>query len=145
MWIITALAATVGAALLPGAAAAAPSATKAASAYCAPAWPGTDFYEAGRIGTDRVTVPTSRCSTISISHIRDVRAPNDRCQTFLVAMLPRDGGDPTYTEPVRACSWPAQKRTVLATNVPDGTVFFVIYEVDYIVPQPQQVRFAVWR
>ncbi|SNT58889.1 hypothetical protein SAMN05421812_11184 [Asanoa hainanensis] len=145
MWIVTVLTAIVGAALLPGSAVASPAAGGAGSSYCAPAWPGTDFYAAGRVGSERVTVPTSGCSTISVSQIRDVRDPNDRCQTFLVAMLPRDGGDPTYTDPVRACSSPPQKRTVLATNVPDGTVFFVLYEVDYIVPEPQQVRFTVWR
>jgi hypothetical protein len=30
-------------------------------------------------------------------------------------------------------------------NVPDGAVFFVLYQVDYIDPVIQTVRFKVWR
>jgi hypothetical protein len=92
-----------------------------------------------------ITVPASRCTTIAVSNIRDSRVPGDHCQTFLVAFLPIGGGDPTYTEPVTACSVPAATRTVLATDVPDGAVFRVLYQVDYIDPVIQTVRFLVWR
>jgi hypothetical protein len=34
---------------------------------------------------------------------------------------------------------------VLATGVAPGTQFRVLYQVDYIDPEPQQVRFTVWR
>jgi hypothetical protein len=138
----TAIAVAGTAALVPATAAAAhPSTTRA----CAPARPGTDFYAGGRITSSPVTVPKSACTTIAVSHIRDTRHPDDNCQTFLVAFLAPDGGDPTYTEPVRACSTPASRRTVLATDVPDGTVFRVLYQVDYIEPEMQTVRFTVWR
>ncbi|GAA3381669.1 hypothetical protein [Cryptosporangium minutisporangium] len=112
---------------------------------CLPTRPDIAFYEAGRVASKPITVPRSRCTTIAVSHIRDPRVPRDRCQTFLVAFLSKDGTDPTYTEPVRACSTPAWKRTVLATNVPNGAVFMVLYDVDYIEPDLQALRYKVWR
>lgn len=149
MWTFTALAAIVGAALLPGTAAAgAPAASTTgpiAQTHCPPARPGLDFYAGGRVASTPITVSTTACSTISVSHIRDVRAPNDRCQTFLLLLLSADGTDATATEPVRACSDPPNRRTVLARNVPDGTVFRVVYEVDYIDPVIQVVGYTVWR
>lgn len=144
-----ALAMTGLAALTPTASASAatqPTSTSAGHGNrCVPIWPGIGFYEAGRIASTTITVPHSRCSTISVSHIRDPRVPADRCQTFLVAFLATDGTDPTYTEPVTACSVPVGKRTVLATNVPNGAVFMVLYNVDYLEPVVQTVRFRVWR
>ena len=110
-----------------------------------PTRPAGSFYEAGRVGSTRITVPESRCTTIAVSNIRDPRVRGDHCQTFLVAFVSTDGTDPTYTEPVNACSKSASKRIVLATNVPNGAVFFVLYQVDYIDPVVQTVRFKIWR
>jgi hypothetical protein len=104
-----------------------------------PTRPGIEFYEAGRVASTAITVPDSRCTTIAVSNIRDPRVRGDHCQTFLVAFLSTDGTDPTYTEPVEACSRSASKRIVLATNVPDGAVFRVLYQVDYIDPVIQTV------
>jgi hypothetical protein len=140
--IATALAVAGIAALAPATAAAAHTSTTGA---CAPTRPGTDFYEAGRVASAPVTVPKSACTTIAVSHIRDIHQSSDTCQTFLLAFLSVDGGDPTYSEPVQACSTPPGRRTVLATDVPDGTVFRVLYQVDYIEPEIQTVRFTVWR
>ncbi|WP_045741893.1 hypothetical protein [Actinoplanes rectilineatus] len=112
---------------------------------CAPTQPGTGFYAAGRVASAPVTVPASRCTTIAVSHIRDAADPDDTCQTFLLAFLSPTGGDPTYTEPVEACSPTPGRRTVLASGVPDGTVFRVLYQVDYIDPAIQTVKYTVWR
>ncbi|MEV0898298.1 hypothetical protein [Actinoplanes sp. NPDC049802] len=147
MRISTGIIATLAAAgtVLTGAgAAAAADTSKAGAARCAPARPGYGFYEAGRVASAPVTVPDSACSTISVSHVRDARDPGDRCQTFLVAFL-ADGGEVTYTDPVEACATPPGRRTVLAAGVPDGAVFRVLYQVDYIEPEVQRVRFTVWR
>ncbi|BEL04088.1 hypothetical protein Q0Z83_022790 [Actinoplanes sichuanensis] len=140
---VTALAVAGTAVLAPATSAAA--AHPAAAGACTPTRPGTGFYAGGRVASAPVTVPKSGCTTIAVSHIRDIRHPDDHCQTFLLALLPADGGDPTYTEPVQACSTPPGHRTVLATGVPDGTVFRVLYQVDYIEPEIQTVRFTVWR
>ena len=129
----------------------APATATAAAAHpsttgtCTPTRPGTGFYAAGRVASAPVTVPKSACTTIAVSHIRDIRHPGDNCQTFLLAYLPADGADATYSEPVRVCSTPPSRRTVLATDVPDGTVFRVLYQVDYIEPEVQTVRFTTWR
>ncbi|GLY06515.1 hypothetical protein [Actinoplanes sp. NBRC 101535] len=112
---------------------------------CAPTQPGTGFYAAGRVASAPVTVPASRCTTIAVSHIRDAADPDDTCQTFLLAFLSPTGGDPTYTEPVEACSPTPGRRTVLASGVPDGTVFRVLYQVDYIDPAIQTVKYTAWR
>ena len=111
---------------------------------CASVRPVPDFYEAGRVASFPLTVPDSACSTISVSHIKDSADPSDRCQTFLVGFFPTDGSEPTYSDPVAACSVPPKTRTVLATNVPDGTVYRIIYEVDYIEPSIQIVRYKTW-
>jgi hypothetical protein len=109
---------------------------------CAPIRPASGFYEGGRIATQELTTPASRCTTISVSNIVDAANPADRCQTFLVGLWPLVDGSLTYTEPVTACGG---KRTVLARNVPDNTRFLVLYNVDYIEPDTQTVRFKVWR
>ena len=156
---ISAFAATCLVALTPAVAAAAPNVATAPPGVtaagsgtdvttpggsCRPTRPGTEFYEGGRVASTVITA-TSGCTTIAVSHIRDRRVPTDHCQTFLVAFLSTDGTDPTYTEPVRACSVPARERTVLATGVTAGTRFRMLYEVDYIDPDIQQVRYTVWR
>ena len=109
---------------------------------CVPIRPGTGFYEAGRVATKELRTPTSRCTTISVSDIVDPANPTDRCQTFRVGLWPLVDGSLTYTEPVTACG---SHRTVLARNVPDNTEFLVLYDVDYIDPDIQTVRFKVWR
>ena len=108
---------------------------------CAPITPETDFYEAGRVGSEELTTPASRCTTISVSHIADPANPADRCQTFLLGFWPLVDGSLTYTEPVTACG---EHRTVLARDVPDNARYLVIYDVDYIEPDVQQVAFTIW-
>ena len=108
---------------------------------CVPIRPATGFYEAGRVGTEELSTPKSRCSTVSVSHVEDPANPEDRCQTFLVGFWPLVDGSLTYTEPVTACG---TGRTVLARNVPDNARYLVLYDVDYIDPQIQTVRFKVW-
>ncbi|MGK5683731.1 hypothetical protein [Actinoplanes sp. URMC 104] len=137
--VITAAAAMGATALAPAA-----QATTTAGHRCTPARPAAEFYAGGRIASVPVTDDNAACSTISVSRIRDVDRPADRCQTFLVALLSADGRDPTYTEPVQACSPTPGVRTVLATGVPAGTQFRVLYQVDYIDPHPQTVRYTVW-
>ncbi|MEU4624870.1 hypothetical protein AB0G04_33475 [Actinoplanes sp. NPDC023801] len=111
---------------------------------CTAARPASDFYAGGRIASVPVSDDNAACTTISVSHVRDVRRPADTCQTFLVAILSSDGRDPTYTEPVQACSPNPRVRTVLATGVPAGVQFRVLYQVDYIEPDTQRVRYTVW-
>ena len=142
--ILATLTVSCAALAVPATAAAAAAAPEATDRQCASTRPGNDYYAGGRIASNPMTVPKSACTTISVSHIRDVRNPADRCQTFLVELLSASG-ERTYTEPVEACSEKPRRRTVLATDVPDGTVFRVIYQVDYIEPESQTVRYTVWR
>ncbi|MEV6600082.1 hypothetical protein AB0M36_24995 [Actinoplanes sp. NPDC051346] len=105
---------------------------------CVSVQPEAGFYEGGRVGTAVLTVPDSRCRTISVSHIKDPANPSDRCQTFLVGFYPlTEDGSLTYTEPVTACGG---HRTVLARNVPDGTEYIVLYDIDYL---EQRIQFRV--
>ncbi|OJF15637.1 hypothetical protein [Couchioplanes caeruleus] len=108
---------------------------------CVPIRPDSGFYEAGRVATEELTTPTSRCTTISVSHVVDPANPSDRCQTFRLAFWPLVDGSLTYTEPVTACG---ARRTVLARNVPDNARYLVLYDVDYIDPEIQTVKFRVW-
>ena len=117
---------------------------RAADVKCVSAQPVPEFYEAGRKATFPITVPNSACMTISVSHIKDTASPTDRCQTFLVGFFPPDGEEATYTEPVIACSEHLQTRTVLAWGVPDGVVYRILYQVEYLEPTPQTVTFKVW-
>ncbi|MDR6320490.1 hypothetical protein [Actinoplanes couchii] len=112
-----------------------PTSASAAPQRCVAAAPTPDFYAAGRISTTPVTDTNSRCTTISISDVRDTADPSDTCQTFLVAV------GSLYSDPVEAC---AGTRTVLATGIPAGARFRVLYQVDYIDPAPQVVAFKVW-
>jgi hypothetical protein len=108
---------------------------------CVPIRPDTGFYEAGRVATEELTTPVSRCTTISVSHVVDPANPADRCQTFRVGFWPLVDGSLTYTEPVTACG---EHRTVLARNVADNARYLVVYDVDYIDPDTQSVDFKVW-
>jgi hypothetical protein len=108
---------------------------------CVPLRPDTGFYEAGWVGTEELTTPTSRCTTISVSHVADPANPADRCQTFRVGFWPLVDGSLTYTEPVTACG---PHRTVLARNVADNARYLVLYHVDYIDPEIQTVEFKLW-
>ena len=103
---------------------------------CVSLRPDIGFYEAGRVATEVLTVPDSRCTTISVSHIKDPANPSDRCQTFLVGLFQPDG-TLTYTEPVTACG---PRRTVLAYHVPNGIQYIVLYRIDYL---QQRIRFRV--
>ena len=109
---------------------------------CAAIRPATGFYEGGRVGTEELTTPVSRCTTISVSGIVDPAHPADRCQRFTVGLWPLIDGSLTYTESVTACG---DKRTVLARNVADNTRFIVLYDIDYMDPDIQTVEFKVWR
>jgi hypothetical protein len=161
VWIKMTVAVTAAAAMIVGAPPAAVSAASrdsstaeratsasdsepAAKRKCVSVRPVTEFYAAGRVASFPLTVPSSACSTISVSHIKDPASPSDRCQTFLVGFFPADGSEPTYTEPVTACSVPPRTRTVLASNVPDGTIYRILYNVDYIEPNIQIVRYKAW-
>ncbi|MBF9130541.1 hypothetical protein I0C86_16455 [Plantactinospora sp. S1510] len=108
---------------------------------CVPIRPEVGFYAAGRIGSEELRTPNSRCTTISVSHIRDLANPADRCQSFALGFWPLVDGSLTYTEPVTACG---RDRTVLARNVPDNARYIVLYAVDYIEPAVQRVEFRVW-
>jgi hypothetical protein len=108
---------------------------------CVPVRPATGFYEAGSVATEELRTPNSRCSTVSVSDVVDPANPADRCQTFRVGFWPLVDGSLTYTEPVTACG---TSRTVLARAVPDNARYLVLYDVDYIDPQVQAVRFKVW-
>jgi hypothetical protein len=114
----------------------------AAPPGCVAVRPQTGFYEAGRVATVPLTTPVSRCTTISVSDIVDPANPADRCQTFRIGFWPLVNGSLTYTEPVTACGG---GRTVLARDVPDKAKFVVLYDVDYIDPEVQTVKFKVWR
>jgi len=107
---------------------------------CVSVRPVTDFYEAGRIVSLPLTVPRSACTTISVSHIKDAADPSDRCQTFLVFIYPEDGSEPAVTEPARACAVPPNTRTVLASNVPDGAVYRIVYEIEDFPPDVRPVQ-----
>jgi hypothetical protein len=128
----------------PPAAAMAHGHGRTAESSCVPVRTVTEFYEAGRKASFPLTVPDSGCTTISVSHIRDTADSADRCQTFLVGFFPSDGSGPTYTEPVNACAVPSSTRTVLATQVPDGAVYRILYNIDYLQPTSQVVRYKVW-
>jgi hypothetical protein len=108
---------------------------------CVPIRPASGFYEAGRVATAKLTTPISGCTSISVSHIADPAKPADRCQTFRVGFWPLVDGSLTYTEPVTACG---DNQTVLARNVPDNARYLVLYDVDYIEPEIQNVKFKVW-
>jgi hypothetical protein len=161
VWIKTTVAVTVSAVVIVGAAPAVALAAPrdvataahttstsdsgaAAKRTCVSVRPVTEFYAAGRVASFPLTVPSSACSTISVSHIKDPANPADRCQTFLVGFFPADGSEATYTEPVTACAVPPKTRTVLASNVPDGTIYRILYNVDYIEPSIQTVRYKAW-
>ena len=46
-----------------------------------------------------------------------------------------------YTEPVEACSpAPGGAEVILATDVPDGMIYRVIYEIDYL---GQNLRYGI--
>ena len=115
--------------------------TLAPAPGCVPVRPASGFYEAGQVATAELTTPASRCTTISVSNVVDAANPADRCQTFRVGFWPLVDGSLTYTEPVTACG---SGRTVLARDVPDNTRYLVLYDVEYIEPTVQTVRFRVW-
>ena len=117
------------------------AATPAGHRSCAPIQPESSYYEGGRVASEELTTPVSRCTTISVSHIADPANPADRCQTFLLGFWPLVDGSLTYTEPVTACG---EHRTVLARNVPDNARYLVLHGVDHIEPDVQQVDFTIW-
>ena len=134
-------AALLGLSALGAAVSGSPAAAAAPPAGCVAIRPGTGFYEGGRVASEELRTPRSRCTTISVSNVVDAANPADRCQTFLVGYWPLVDGSLTYTEPVTACG---DGRTVLARHVPDRTRYLVLYDIDYLEPQMQTVRFKVW-
>jgi len=139
--VLAALALIIAALAIPAPASANAATDSAGHRGCVSFRPTSGFYAAGRVGTVELTVPHSRCTTISVSDIVDPANPIDRCQTFLVGFWPLVDGSLTYTEPVTACG---HQRSVLARNVPNGTHYLVLYAVDYIDPVIQTVKFRVW-
>ena len=133
--------ALIAAAALATAAVAVIATPAAAAGGCATVRPQSDFYEAGRVASELITVPdNARCTTISVKNIKDPANPSDHCQTFLVGFFPAEG-EYEYTEPVEACSAaPGGPEVVLATNVPDGMPYRVLYQIDYL---GQSLRYAV--
>ncbi|WP_155370684.1 hypothetical protein [Catellatospora vulcania] len=129
--------------LLPTAATAATPHSSTAAHHCGSVRPATDFYAAGRVATVLLTVPNNpSCKTISVSHLKDPTDPSDRCQVFLVIFYPTDGSEPIATEPVNACfHGPRSRPVVLATAVPDGSQYRVLYQIDYLI---QHLTFKVW-
>ena len=137
-YVLAILAAVLSVALVPTAASATGTGHhEQGHRKCVSVQPVVGFYEAGRVGTEILTVPNSRCRTISVSHVKDPANPSDRCQTFLVGFYPLVNGSLTYTEPVTACG---RHRTILARNVPDGTKYIVLYNVDYL---QQLIQFRI--
>ena len=120
---------------------ASPAAASPAGAGCRGVRPTADFYEAGRVASELLTVPTSsRCTTISVKNIKDPRNPSDHCATFLLGFFPAEG-EFEYTEPVEACSGGSGGREiVLATDVPDGMPYRVLYQIDYL---GQSLRYVI--
>jgi len=117
---------------------------RTAQSACVSIRPVTESYEAGRKASVPLTTPRSPCTTISVSHIKDTANPADRCQLFLIRFFPTDGSEWTYTEPITACSVPPTTRTVLARNVPDGMVYRVLYQIEYLQPTSQVVQYKIW-
>jgi hypothetical protein len=105
---------------------------------CVPIAPGDGSYEAGRVASAELRTPNSRCTTISVSNVRDPANPTDVCQTFLVALWPLVDGSLTYTEPVTACGG---RQTVLIRNVPNHAHYMVIYDIDYL---EQDMEYRIW-
>ncbi len=99
--------------------------TATTQANCVSLRPDYGFYEAAHVGTKQLTTPVSRCTTISVSDIRDPSNPQGRCKRFSVGFWPLVNGSLTYTKPVDACG---ASRTVLARDVPDHTRYIVLYE-----------------
>jgi hypothetical protein len=112
-----------------------------AAGGCRAVRPQSGFYEGGRVASEMLTVPVNaRCTTISVKNIVDPANPADHCATFLVGFFP-PGSDGEYTEPVQACSTgPGGPEIVLATAVPDGVDYRVLYNIDYL---GQHLRYGV--
>lgn len=113
---------------------------------CVPFRSEGGFYEAGAIGTEQLTTPRSRCTTISVSDVQepDSRAP-DNCGYFRIGFWPIGAdGSLTYTEKVNACG---SHRTVLARNVPDNARYLVIYDIKDMDPDTGEITgltFRIW-
>ena len=103
-------------------------------------------YEAMVIATEQLTAPSSRCTTISVSDVRDPDSrPPDGCGYFYIGFWPiTANGSLTYTEKVFACG---SHRTVLARNVPNNARYTVLYDVEYFDPEAQiltHLTFRIW-
>jgi len=103
-------------------------------------------YEAMVIATEQLTAPSSRCTTISVSDVRDPDSrPPDGCGYFSIGFWPiTANGSLTYTEKVFACG---SHRTVLARNVPNNARYTVLYDVEYFDPEAQiltHLTFRIW-
>jgi hypothetical protein len=103
-------------------------------------------YEGGVIGTEQLTTPRSRCTTISVSDVRDPDSrPPDGCGYFYIGFWPiTANGSLTYTERVFACG---SHRTVLAHNVPNNARYKVLYDVEHFDPEAgilTHLTFRIW-
>lgn len=132
-YVVVGLAALAISLAAVGSAAAATSVQAKTVDGCQVIKPKSDFYAGGRVASELLTTPASPdCTTISVMNIKDPGNPDDHCQTFLVGFFPEEG-EPTYTEPVEACSeGPHGAPVVLATDVPDNTTYRILYQIDYL-------------
>jgi hypothetical protein len=113
---------------------------------CVPFRAKDGSYEAGVIATEQLTAPNSRCTTISVSDVRDPDSrPSDGCGYFYIGFWPiTANGSLTYTERVFACG---SHRTVLARNVPNNAHYKVLYDVEYFDPEAgilTHLTFRIW-
>jgi hypothetical protein len=114
---------------------------------CVPFRAKDGSYEAGVIATEQLTAPNSRCTTISVSDVRDPDSrPLDTCAYFRIGFWPNAGGywPTTYTEKVIACG---SHRTVLVRNVPNNARYHVVYDIKDMDPDTGEitgVTFRIW-
>jgi hypothetical protein len=105
------------------------------------------YYEGGTISTAQLTVPSSRCTTISVSDVRDPDSrPPDGCGYFRIGFWVNAGDHwPTnFTEKVFACG---SHRTVLARNVPNNARYQVVYDIEYFDTEANlmgHLTFRIW-
>lgn len=104
----------------------------------------TSWYEAGRLATKTYTVPgasVSGCVDINVRNIKneDPKYPDDNCAMFRVALFTNgENNDPTYSPDKFACSTgPNGAVRPIATNVPNGTKYYIIYNVETQRPNDQ--------
>ena len=120
-----------------GLVAVAPATSASAAKSCHVFWATTDFYEAGKVTTNKYTVPYwSECEDINVRNItaRDESGkliPGDHCATFTVQFFPSGGREPYFGAPKYVCSQGANGPVVpIATDVYNGTKYRILHNVE---------------